>query len=92
MTQHIGVDIVEIGRIEKAVARWGNAFLRRMFTPQEIETYGHKTQSLAARFAAKEAVSKARERADSLGLDSLAVSLAHSREHAIAFVSGQSKK
>ena len=120
--QHIGVDIVEIGRIEKALARWGDTFRRRIFTRQEIDRYGHKTQSLATRFAAKEAVSKAlgkpagiswqhievlsdangqpfiklygkaQEQADGLGLDYLAVSLSHSRKHAIAFVSGQSKE
>ena len=55
----IGVDIVEVHRIEQAVARWGDRFLRRVFTAAEIEYCAGRAQSLAARFAAKEAVSKA---------------------------------
>jgi holo-[acyl-carrier protein] synthase len=55
----IGVDIVEVQRIEQAVGRWGDRFLRRVFTPAEIDYCAGRAQSLAARFAAKEAVSKA---------------------------------
>ena len=55
----IGVDIVEVQRIEQAVVRWGERFLRRVFTADEIEYCAGRAQSLAARFAAKEAVSKA---------------------------------
>lgn len=55
----IGVDIVEVVRIEQAVARWGERFLRRVFTQAEIEYCNGRTQSLASRFAAKEAASKA---------------------------------
>ena len=56
--QHVGVDIVEIPRIEKVIKRWGNTFLERVFTPAELKLYDN-TPSLAARFAAKEAVLKA---------------------------------
>jgi holo-[acyl-carrier protein] synthase len=56
--QYIGVDIIEINRIEKVVKRWGKTFLERVFTPAELKLYGN-TASLAARFAAKEAVLKA---------------------------------
>ncbi len=56
--QHIGVDIVEIVRIEKAVARWGERFLHRIYTDAELKLYGKKSASLAARFASKEAVMK----------------------------------
>ena len=55
----IGVDIVEVQRIEQAVGRWGDRFLGRVFTQAEIEYSAGRAQSLAARFAAKEAVSKA---------------------------------
>lgn len=55
----IGVDIVEVRRIEQAVARWGERFLRRVYTPEEISYCSSRPQSLAARWAAKEAVSKA---------------------------------
>ena len=54
-----GVDIIDIGRVERALARHGHAFLQRVYTPAEIELYKQRTQSLAARWAAKEAVAKA---------------------------------
>ena len=58
----IGVDIVEVERIEKAARRFGDRFLKRVFTDQEI-TYSmgkvRPYQKLAARFAAKEAAFKA---------------------------------
>jgi holo-[acyl-carrier protein] synthase len=56
--QYIGVDIVEIPRIERIIKRWGNIFLERVFTASELKLYDN-TPSLAARFAAKEAVLKA---------------------------------
>jgi holo-[acyl-carrier protein] synthase len=55
----VGIDIIEIGRIEKAVARWGDVFLRRVYTDNECELYHSKSSSLAARFAGKEAAIKA---------------------------------
>ena len=55
----IGVDLIEVERIESAVARWGERFLRRVYTPAEIEYCAGRAGSLAARWAAKEAVSKA---------------------------------
>ncbi len=62
--QHIGVDIVEIGRIDKVIARWGDRFLKRVFTPAELSSYSRRISSLAARFAAKEAVLKSLEACD----------------------------
>jgi holo-[acyl-carrier protein] synthase len=56
--QHIGVDIVEITRIEGVIKRWGKTFLQRVFTASELQRYNN-TSSLAVRFAAKEAVLKA---------------------------------
>ncbi len=64
---YIGVDIVEISRIRKASRRWGDKFLRRVFTDTELELYQNKPQSLAARFAGKEAVIKALGQARGLG-------------------------
>lgn len=55
----IGIDIVEVDRINQAVSRWGDRFLRRVYTPAEIDYCDGRAQSLASRFAAKEAVSKA---------------------------------
>jgi holo-[acyl-carrier protein] synthase len=57
--QHIGVDIVEIARIEKAVGHWGQGFLKRVYTGKELKLYGARAPSLAARFSGKEAVIKA---------------------------------
>ena len=58
----IGVDIVEVARIEQSIERHGERFLHRVFTKDEI-AYCSKMRSpgpnYAARFAAKEAVSKA---------------------------------
>jgi holo-[acyl-carrier protein] synthase len=54
----IGIDIIEIARIEQAILRWQDSFLRRIYTEAEIE-HCHKPGSLAARFAAKEALMKA---------------------------------
>lgn len=118
----VGVDIVEIARLEKAVARWGEGFLKRVYTDSEIRLYRQKLPSLAARFAAKEAVIKAlgrpskdislkeievltgpngrpvvnlygktHQQAKKMGLGELAVSLSHSKEYAIAFVSGDTQ-
>jgi holo-[acyl-carrier protein] synthase len=58
----IGVDLVNIVRIKHLLHRWGERFLRRTFTPQEISYCAAKArpaQHYAARFAAKEAVFKA---------------------------------
>lgn len=56
--QHIGVDIIEIARIKKAIDRWGQGFLKRVYTEPELELYLKNTSSLAARFSGKEAVIK----------------------------------
>jgi holo-[acyl-carrier protein] synthase len=117
----IGIDIIEILRIEKAISRWGEGFLQRVYTDPELRLYRKKPSSLAARFAAKEAVIKAlgkstsvslkdieilsepggkplvnlygktQNEARDLGLYGFAISLSHSKEYAIALVSGESK-
>ncbi len=55
----LGIDVVEIPRIERVLARYGARFLNRVFTPGEREEAGDRAASLAARFAAKEAAAKA---------------------------------
>lgn len=55
----VGVDIIEIARIERTLADFGDRFLRRVYTERERERYGARPSELAARFAAKEATSKA---------------------------------
>ena len=122
---YTGIDLIEIERIARAVERWGDRFLDRVFTPAELAIYRARPASLAARWAAKEAVAKllgvglrglggagrpddalawteievlsdphgrpaltlhgrAAERARALGLGVIALSLSHTREHAIA--------
>lgn len=54
-----GVDIVEIERIAKAVTRHGERFLHRIYTVDELDYCRGRVESLAARFAAKEAIAKA---------------------------------
>jgi holo-[acyl-carrier protein] synthase len=58
----IGIDLVEVSRLEDVFARRGERFRARVFTEREIgycESLGSKFASYAARFAAKEAVMKA---------------------------------
>jgi holo-[acyl-carrier protein] synthase len=54
-----GVDLVETERLESTIRRYGERFTGRVFTVQEMTEAGESCASLAARFAAKEAVSKA---------------------------------
>ena len=122
---YTGIDLIEIERIARAIERWGDRFLDRVFTPAELAIYRARPASLAARWAAKEAVAKllgvglrglggagrpedalawveievlndpqgrpalvlhgrAAARARILGLGPIALSLSHTREHAIA--------
>lgn len=55
----VGIDIIEIERIASVLNRFGERFLKRVFTPAERERYGQRPSELAARFAAKEATMKA---------------------------------
>jgi holo-[acyl-carrier protein] synthase len=59
MTLSVGVDIIELDRIRRVQERHGERFLTRVYTAEEIARYGDRLPELAARFAAKEAVSKA---------------------------------
>jgi holo-[acyl-carrier protein] synthase len=55
----VGTDIIEIARIERALADFGERFLNRVYTERERDRYRNRVSELAARFAAKEATSKA---------------------------------
>ncbi|OGC23754.1 hypothetical protein A2291_05155 [candidate division WOR-1 bacterium RIFOXYB2_FULL_42_35] len=63
MIKGIGIDIIEISRIKEAVEKYGDKFLSRVYTPQEIayckSLNQYRYPELAVRFAAKEAYSKA---------------------------------
>ena len=54
-----GVDLIEIARIEEVIARHGKHYLERIYTPAELVQCGKRMESLAGRFAAKEAAAKA---------------------------------
>ncbi len=57
-----GVDITEVRRIRQAIEKWGNSFLDRVFTEEELRNARVRSslyQHLAGRFAAKEAIYKA---------------------------------
>jgi holo-[acyl-carrier protein] synthase len=57
-----GVDLAEVPRIRASIERYGEKFIRRIYTPAEIayvERKANKYERYAARFAAKEAGMKA---------------------------------
>jgi holo-[acyl-carrier protein] synthase len=62
MVGSVGIDIIEVKRVKKAIERWKEHFLNRIFTPEEI-SYCQKKNfpefSFAGRFACKEAAMKA---------------------------------
>lgn len=58
----LGIDIIEIERIKKSIEEYGEHFLNKIFTKEEInysQNKPNKFQHFAARFAAKEAIYKA---------------------------------
>jgi len=62
MIMGVGIDIIEIDRIQDSVDKYGDRFLNKIYTESELEyclSKSSKYQHLAARFAAKEAVYKA---------------------------------
>ncbi len=62
MIYGIGVDMVEIPRMERVINKWGERFTKRIFTGNEMEFCLKSTKTISAfsmRFAAKEAFSKA---------------------------------
>ena len=60
MVKGIGIDLIELGRIERAIDRFGERFLARLLTPNErAGARGPFVSYVAARWAAKEAALKA---------------------------------
>lgn len=55
----VGIDLIEIPRIQRSLDDFGERFLRRVYTERERDRYRNRISELAARFAAKEAISKA---------------------------------
>jgi holo-[acyl-carrier-protein] synthase len=76
MIYGVGIDIVKIERMKGVVEKWGQRFLNKVFTKEEISyCYDKKDPylSLAARFAAKEALVKAIGSADPVSLTDIEV-------------------
>jgi len=59
MILRTGVDLIEISRVSEVITRHGKHYLERIYTDAELEQCGRNAESLAGRFAAKEAVTKA---------------------------------
>ena len=55
----VGIDLVEVERIQAACRRWSDRFLNRVYSPGERAACAERSPSLASRFAAKEAAAKA---------------------------------
>jgi holo-[acyl-carrier protein] synthase len=55
----VGVDIIEIERVAAVIARWREKFLARVYTEAELRYCRGRVSELAARFAGKEAITKA---------------------------------
>lgn len=68
----VGIDIVRIEHVRESLAHFGDRFIRRLFSPQEVhyamKSIGLAAERLAARFAAKEATLKAFEMSN-VGID-----------------------
>ncbi len=85
----IGIDAVNIERFHKAVGQRGEGFLRRIFTPKELEYGGTKkaySAHMAGKFAAKEAVKKALPDGARIGLNWLDIEILNSgdgKPHAV---------
>ena len=74
-----GIDLVEIGRIQQSLERYGQRFLNRVYTSAEQAYCLRKrkaAESLAARFAAKEAGAKALGTGISRGVNWLEIEVA----------------
>ncbi|PYY12849.1 MAG: holo-[acyl-carrier-protein] synthase [Acidobacteria bacterium] len=75
-----GVDICEVGRISESIARFGDRFLRRVFSEAEIrycQARRNSAERFAARFAAKEAAMKALGTGASRGVTWTSIEVAH---------------
>lgn len=59
MSLAVGADLVEIRRVAALIERYGVRFTGRVFTEREVDACAGRVESLAARWAAKEAVAKA---------------------------------
>lgn len=57
-TTELGIDIIKVDRIRETIARFGTRFTGRVLTPAEQRYVRDRPETMAGRWAAKEAVSK----------------------------------
>jgi holo-[acyl-carrier protein] synthase len=57
-TTELGIDIIRVSRIRDSLARFGDRFVNRVLTPREAGYVRNRPETMAGRWAAKEAVSK----------------------------------
>jgi len=87
-----GIDIIEISRVQNTLNKFGDRFLKRVYTEPEITLYHGRVQDLAARFAAKEAVMKALGTgAKGVGWKDIEI-LPNHRGKPLAYLHGRGKK
>ena len=55
----VGCDVVTVAEVVESIATFGDRYLKRVFTPAELDECAGSAERLAARFAAKEAAAKA---------------------------------
>ena len=93
----MGLDIAEVHRIQKAIERHGETFLRRLYTQKErdyCEQFKNKYERYAGRFAAKEIsgrptlklAGEAGKIAKQLGVKHITLSITHTEQQALAQV------
>jgi holo-[acyl-carrier protein] synthase len=98
----LGIDIIRVDRIRASLERFGARFTNRVLTAAEQRYVRDRPETMAGRWAAKEAVSKvlglgvrgirlhgrAAARAEQLGMGRIAVSITHESDYAVAMAFG----
>lgn len=91
----VGIDIVDVRRMEKIIVRWQDRFLRRIFTHNEIRYCNNKknpAQRFATRFAAKEALIKALYPKGSSNINYREIEVGEKDHRPVINLSGDAKK
>lgn len=91
----IGVDLVDVRRMEAIIFRWQDRFLRRIFTEKEIRYCNNKknpAQRFATRYAAKEAFIKALFPKGAEGVSMLAIEIDQKESRPIVHLYGKVEK
>lgn len=95
MIYGIGVDLVDVRRVEAIIFRWQDRFLRRIFTEKEIHYCNNKknpAQRFATRYAAKEAFLKALFPKGMQGISVLEVEVDQKESRTVINMFGKVKK